>query len=96
MTRKNTPCFRQDTRTDERAKSFRWDINAPAELSEDVFNSVISCNPVFNRPNSIRISVKVGDRFGRGETNEIGIRLLELARSHQLILHNTLNPHAKI
>ena len=32
-------------------------------------------------------------RFGLGETNDRGLRLLEFARSHHLTLANTLHPH---
>ena len=32
-------------------------------------------------------------RFGHGQTNERGLRLLEFARSHRLTLANTLHPH---
>jgi exonuclease III len=34
-------------------------------------------------------------KFGWGETNERGIRLLEFAQSHRLTIANTLHPHKK-
>jgi len=80
--------------TDEKIESFYQDLSTVLKASPEKDITIIQGD--WNAkvgPDAHDNWASMAGKYGRGETNERGLRLLEFARYNKLVLANTLHPH---